>query len=321
MYTLGEAVRERFADPRTVAHVAVEDFLPRAAVAEDLKRYKFISNYLPFLLYLTNTVPLFYYRKYFREAFLRPSKLQALRDKLDAVNPRTVICISHRPGFWVSNAKYRHGMNFQLWGLLGEYGNTPGWRYIFWAAMNGFLSPVEPGRLTYPFPAHCDVRQVELPARREYSAMAEEPGARDAVLLVCGYWGQGPFLRTLQQLVSLPRRVAVHVVCGENATAREAVARSFSHRGDVTVHGTVESLAPLMRQCACVITKPGISTLLEAHAAGRKIWLLKGMPVAEDNNARYAVEHFDAEWFHIDRFRRWIDAQEDQDGTGLRHAV
>ena len=67
---------------------------------------------------------------------------------------------------------------------------------------------------------------------------------------------------------------------------------------------------PSLRECASVITKPGISTLLESHAAGRKIFLLKGMPVAEDNNARFAVEHFGAQWFDVETFKRWHMSQQ-----------
>jgi hypothetical protein len=62
-----------------------------------------------------------------------------------------------------------------------------------------------------------------------------------------------------------------------------------------------------MRQCGSVITKPGASTLLEAHAAARQIFLLPGMPVAEDNNARYARKAFQALDFSPDVFRRWLD--------------
>jgi UDP-N-acetylglucosamine:LPS N-acetylglucosamine transferase len=72
----------------------------------------------------------------------------------------------------------------------------------------------------------------------------------------------------------------------------------------------VPSLAPLLREAGCVVTKPGISTLLEAHAAGRKIFLVRGIPVAEDNNARYAARHFGAEWFEPGAFRRWRAASE-----------
>jgi hypothetical protein len=39
MYSLGEAIRERRPAPAAVAHVPVEEFLPRRAVAEDLRRH------------------------------------------------------------------------------------------------------------------------------------------------------------------------------------------------------------------------------------------------------------------------------------------
>jgi len=42
-----------------------------------------------------------------------------------------------------------------------------------------------------------------------------------------------------------------------------------------------------------------------AGAVRRKIFLLEGMPVAEDNNARYAIRNFNAEWFSIKRFKEW----------------
>jgi hypothetical protein len=58
-----------------------------------------------------------------------------------------------------------------------------------------------------------------------------------------------------------------------------------------------------------VITKPGMGTLLEARAAQRKIFLIKGIPVAEANNARYALEHFDAEWFSVAAFARWLGGE------------
>src|SRR5262249_23503167 len=31
---------------------------------------------------------------------------------------------------------------------------------------------------------------------------------------------------------------------------------------------------------------------------------------AEDNNARYAVQHFGAEWFNIESFQRWLSSRE-----------
>ena len=315
MYSLGEAVQERFLDPsRAVTHVAVEEFLPQRAVTEDLGRYKWLSNNLPFLIYLVHTVPLFFYRKYLRESLRSDANLPALREKIESLGPRTVLCVSHRPAFWVSSLKKRACLDFQLWGLLGEYGNTLGWRYIFWEQMNGFLSPLERGELSYPFPKELTFRKVELPARGEYYGLVEHPGDRDCVLLVCGSWGQGPIVELIDRLLTENDSVKLHAVCGENTQVLDQARRQFAGLPNVEVHGDVRSLVPFLKDAACVVTKPGIATLLEAHAAGRKIFLVQGIPVSEDNNARYALRHFGAEWFDTVAFRRWRAASEEQGG-------
>jgi hypothetical protein len=311
MYTLGEAVRERFADQAAVEHVAVEDHLPGSAVGEDLRRYKWMSNHLPFLIYLVHSVPLFYYRKYFREAWLNWSNLEPLKAKIQAAKPRTVLCISHRPAFWVSNLKRREKMDFQLWGLLGEYGPTLGWKYLFWPQLNGFLSPLDRCQLPYAFPEPLKFQQVDLPARKAFYPLAARPGSKDCVLVVCGFWGQGPLLNLLKQLLTVDDQLRIHVVCGENVAAYERIQHAFPHSCNICVHGAVQSLIPLMEEAGCVITKPGISTIQEVHAAGRKLFLVKGIPVSENrHNAGFALRHYEAEWFTIESFRRWRAAPE-----------
>jgi hypothetical protein len=309
MYTLGEALRERFPRGHVVEHLAIEQFLPPSAVAEDLHRYKLISNRLPALLNLVYKVPIFYYRKYVREARGRGADLRALRDRIAALNPGTVLCVSHRPAFWVSSLKSRDRMDFRLWGVLGEYGDTLGWRYIFWDQVEGFLSPLERRQLSYAFPRSLDFRRIQLPARHAFYELATRPGRPRSVLVVCGYWGQGPIVRVLRTLLAEDAGLRVTVVCGENQTALERCQAAFGRYANVRLHGVVESLLPLLADCSCVVTKPGISTLLEANAAGRKIFLLKGMPVAEDNNARHALRYFGAEWFGRDSFRNWCGSR------------
>jgi UDP-N-acetylglucosamine:LPS N-acetylglucosamine transferase len=126
---------------------------------------------------------------------------------------------------------------------------------------------------------------------------------------VCGYWGQGPIVGLVRQLLAVDTGLRVHVVCGENLAAYEQTREAFQQRPNVQVHGAVKSLAPLMAEAGCVITKPGISTIQEVHAAGRKLFLVKGIPVSENQyNARFAVEQFGAEWFTVERFRRWRTA-------------
>jgi hypothetical protein len=251
-----------------------------------------------------------------RERLFSGSNLQLLKERILSLNARTVICVSHRPAFWVSNLKRRERMDFKLWGVLGEYGNTLGWKYIFWDQIDGFLSPLDRGVLNYNFSEHLEFLKIALPARRIFYETANSPGDKNSVLLVCGFWGQGPILHILPELLRVDCELRVHAVCGENASLLDTIRYTFRDYPTVETYGVVESLAPLLRACACVITKPGISTLLEAQAARRKIFLLKGMPVAEDNNARYAVKHFGAEWFSLERFRRWHAGQVMTTGLG-----
>ena len=305
MYTIGEAIRQSLGAGHAVCHVPVEELVSRDAVNEDLERYKYISNNFPALLYLVYKIPFFYYRKYLREKLLNTADPSRLREKIEALGIKTVICVSHRPAFWVSSLKRRGGLDVAVWGVLGEYGKNLGWKYQFWEQVEGFLSPVERKELGFELPARVTFVKINLPARREYRELRDVEGDPDSVLLVCGFWGQGPIAETVKRLSGALPSLKIHAVCGENRDAYEKARRLFENDAKVQVHGVAPSLAPLLRECASIITKPGISTLLESHAARRQIFLLKGMPVAEDNNARFAAAHFGAEWFDIGTFKRW----------------
>jgi hypothetical protein len=310
MYTMGDALKEAFDDPEAVHHYAIEDFLPRAGVREDVVRYKMIANHFPFILYMIYKIPIFYHRKYWREKIFSRRGLPGLGETLAQLKIETVVCVSHRAAFWVSNHKRLKGGGFELWDLLGEYGNNYGYKYLFWDQLDGFLSPVSRSRLRFRIPRRVRFERVALPVRRDYAALSKTAGSPGKVLLICGFWGQGPILDILKALLERAPKLGVYVVCGENRKAFEATLRYARRRPNIEVFPVVESLVPFLRECASVITKPGISTLLEAHAAHRKIFLLKGMPVAEDNNADYAVRHFGAEWYHVDGFVRWLEAQD-----------
>ena len=305
MYTLAEAVIQRFPKNVEVHHIAIEDYVSPEVVQEDLKRYKWISSRFPILLHLVYRIPLFYMRKYLRERAFKSSNLSALGKKIDEVNPATVVCVSHRPAFWVGNLKNRRGLSFKLWGLLGEYGKNLGWRYQFWSEFDLFLSPVDREELGFSLNPAVDFRKIELPARLEYLELADRPGRRDQILLVCGYWGQGPLEKILRSLLLTHPKIHVHVVCGENEKVFRRLQTQFEDHPRVSVSGVVDSLVPYLRECGSVITKPGISTLLEAQAAARKIFLIPGMPVAEDNNARYARQEFHAIDFSLSSFQEW----------------
>lgn len=305
MYTLGEAVRERFPDDNRVFHIPIEEFLPQRAVDEDLKRYKTISNNFRFLLYIIYNFPFIYYRKYLREKILNASDLHKLKQKIEELNIKTVICISHRAAFWLSNLKRREKMAFRIWDVLGEYGKNLGYKYLFWEQIDGFLSPVDKDILKINFPEQTKFININLPARKEFYKIATTKGDRNKVVLICGFWGQGPMRKILQLLSSEMPQLTIYAICGENIKLHEDIKSFFKDAQNIKPYGIVENLGPFLEKCGCIITKPGISTLLEAHAAGRKIFLLKGMPVAEDNNARFAIKNFGAEWFFIEKLKKW----------------
>ena len=305
MHTLGEAVRECFPESAKVYHHPIEEFLPKRAVDEDLRRYKIISNKFRFLLYLIYKLPFFYYRKYLREKFFSKNDLGVLKNKIEELNIKTVICISHRAAFWVSSLKQKSKMRFDIWDIVGEYGKNLGYKYIFWEEINGFLSPVDKAAMNIDFPEHVKFYKIYLPARRDFYKIASIKGDHDKVLLVCGFWGQGPIREILRMLLKEIPQLNVYAICGENNKLYDNVMLLFKGATNVKVYGIVDNLCPYLKDCACIITKPGISTILEAHAAQRKIFLLKGMPIAEDNNARFAIEHFGAEWFNLENFKRW----------------
>ena len=202
MQSLGKAIEERFAKSgrSDVRHVAIEEIVSPAVVREDLKRYQWISSRFPILLNLVYRIPFFYHRKYLRERWIREADHSGIARELGSSRPATVICVSHRPCFWMSSYKWRNESGFELWGLLGEYGNNLGWRYQFWPQVDGYFSPVSRESLDTPFPETLQFENIVLPARQVYLELSASPGDPDQILLVCGYWGQGPFRKIIREL-------------------------------------------------------------------------------------------------------------------------
>jgi UDP-N-acetylglucosamine:LPS N-acetylglucosamine transferase len=309
-YEAGEALLERVPEKVNAFHLPIEELVPASVVHEDLERYRFISNHFRFFLKAIYKIPVFYYRKYFREKYLKTTNLEILKEKMADLKPRTVICISHRPAFWISLLKYREGLDFQLWGLLTEFGQNLGWRYIFWEALNGFLSPNGLESLKFIKNINIPCFQIEPPCKKKIFELASVKPDIKKILMVAGYWGQISFNQSrsiIEQLLNNFPGLAIKMVTGTNQKLRNDLEKHFGNNERLDLLGTVPSLFESFRECGCLITKPGFSTLVEAHVAGRKIFLIRGMPVAEDNNARYALKHFEAEWFSLKSFKKWFE--------------
>jgi hypothetical protein len=304
MFSIGEALVEIAASRGPVDHRPIEDFLPSAGLREDVERYRAISSRFPVLLNIAYRFPPIYQRKLLRERHLRTTDLGRLEEFLQQGRYRAVLAVSHRAAFWAGLAKERAGLDLALVGLSGEFGSSLGWRYVPWTAIQRFLSPVPQTDIRFRIPAGVAFREVLLPARAEYGRLAATEGDRRAVLVVCGYWGQGRIDRVLTELHAVCPDLELHAVGGEN----EAMRATITAAGDTRVHayGVVPSLAPLLARCGSVISKPGIATILEVHAAQRALFLLRGMPVAEDNNLRYALAHLGALRYSPSRFSAWL---------------
>ena len=192
--------------------------------------------------------------------------------------------------------------------MLSEFGRNLGWKYIFWDKVEGFISPLEASKLRLCIPKHTAYLHVALPVGEELYSLAGFPGSHNKVLFIAGFWGQVDFkpARSIIERVSKSfPDIQISVVCGTNSKLADRLNKYFRNFIQVKIYGQVSSIAHLLRECASIISKPGFSTLSEAYVAKRKIFLLKGMPVAEDNNAGYAIENFSAEWFSLAGFRKW----------------
>jgi hypothetical protein len=308
--SIAEAIHEYFGSDTDVCHRSIEDFLPDGAVGEDLVRYRFISNHFPALLSAIYTVPFFYYRKLVRERD-RATRLPAFKRFIISRGIATVVCVSHRQAFWTAVLRRNESLDLAVYGVLTEFGTNLGWKYMFWDALDGFVSPVEGSALHIDLPSRVPLHHFPLPARSRFSALPPADPKKGHGLVMGGFWGQGRLLDTVCALVPAFPRVHFHVVCGDNRKLESRLLREFTSAGNVSVYGVVEDIAPLLAQSSCVVTKPGMGSLLEAHAARRKIFLFPGLPIAEDNNARYAIEHFGAERISVAGFRRWLESPMD----------
>jgi UDP-N-acetylglucosamine:LPS N-acetylglucosamine transferase len=200
-------------------------------------------------------------------------------------------------------------LDFNLWGVIAEFGTNLGWRYIFWDAVDGIFSPIPKNRLAIDFPPNMKFIKIHPPVPDAFYQLSMKKGNKNKVVLSSGNWGWGPIYRITKLLSQAFPQLNIFVLCGENTTIYQKLLKAYRNKNNICIQKSVDSLIPILRECGSIITKPGISTLIEAHAAQRKIFLLKGIPVSEDNNALYGIKNFDAEWFSVPTFRLWYESE------------
>ena len=157
-----------------------------------------------------------------------------------------------------------------------------------------------------PASAHSiQYKQTRLPVKNQYYHL-DTKGDPKQILLVGGYWGLGPILTTVSELLSTDTNLTIHVCCGSNKELFDTLHSRFKDNQQVNIYGPLPDLINLYTKCGCVIGRPGISTILEAFTTKRKLFLMNGLPVAEEGNAKYALQNGYAELYSKKAFIFWL---------------
>lgn len=310
-YAVGEAMRERLGGGVNVVHMPIEKIISKALYAKHFRRYRDICLYAPRLLYSIYYFPLNYIWGYLEELLFQRIDLEMLKNAITRSGARTVICTNHRACFWVSALKRRKAVTVSLWGFVTDYYINAGWRFIFWDRCEFVFGPIKT-KWKFPGPLSDKYLQAALPLKNGFYAINDEKASNDRVLIIGGEWGLGPIAHTVRVLFETFPHISMHVVCGENKDLFGRLQARYAKIDTVHLYEKHGSLISLLENCSAVITKPGAIFLTEAFQAKKKIFLLEGLPVVEQKNARYAVQNFGATRFSIKNFKRWyMGLQED----------
>jgi hypothetical protein len=306
--SIAEGILEEAPSDWQIFHESFEDFVSPDTKHKDLGHYHWIVCHAPSLLRLIYTIPFFYYRKYVLQRFFPASTTKPLHRYVQENGIRSMLCISHRSAFWASALKHHQKLKIDIWGVNTEFGESLGWRYLFWQSITGVFSPISWRRI----PPGVKFVKTPIPARRDFISV--QRARKTELLLVGGLWGLGPIEDLTKTLQTLPQ-IVLHVVCGQNRELYNRLNR-YPQNSRVHLYGELPSLLTLMRRCGTIITKPGMATLLEAHAAKRKTFLFDAVPVAEDHNAEFAVRELGAEMFSLENLTQWL-VTEDSEASNL----
>lgn len=301
-YSLGEAIKEE-TESLNVIHKIIEEFLDYKYVEEDFRRYYKICKNYPWLLYFIYRLPVNYYFKYLREMYNKVNNLK-LKNYLFENKINTVIVTNHRSAFWVSSLKNKLNLRVNLIAFISDYYLSPGWKYVFHKQINKYYGPIELNKI--PKLIKYKYEKIDLPVLRKYKEIKESEGDSNNVLVTGGGWGLGDILNTTHLLLENVKNLNIYVVCGNNECLYHKLKKAdCSNR--LFVYEKLDSLYELMKKCKSVITRPSALTITEAFLARRKIFLLNGLPLIEENNALYSIKHFNATKFSIDSFLGWYD--------------
>jgi hypothetical protein len=293
---------------------AIEDFLPPVWVRRDFGRYRRICERAPWLLGWIHAFPVNYALKTWLAGNGREDRETAERIGAWArgTGARHLVVTNHRAAFWAAKAKAAGALDCRIWCAITDYALSPGWRHIDRERVDGSFGPVDASELPEPMrKTHLLHPIAVLPAFEAAGGTAEEPPSRQrpdaklTVIVTGGGWGLGRLDRAAETLVRADADVRVRVFTGENRSLDARLAAAVERSGGrISLQGGAD-LALAIGEARAVVCRPGAMTLTEARAAGKKIFLLPGLPGIEPRNARYAAERFGAEPFAVPNYLRW----------------
>jgi hypothetical protein len=306
-HTVGQAIHVCLGRHGTSRHRSIEELLPPRLVDRHFHRYRALCFRAPWLLRAIDRFPLNYAFDYWVEAWAKSADLTALVHEIKGSRCGTVICTNHRACFWISAIKHRGLARAPLWAVLTDYHMNVGWRYLFQPEIQRVLGPIDVHAI---LPQYRPVySRIQLPLDQELGPEERSLASASRVLICGGAWGLGAIHQAVAALSGAMPELELYVICGDNRGLFRGLFQQHGRAARIHLYPTVDSLRPFLGLCGSVITKPGGATITEAHRAGRKLFLLGGLPVTEEANARYAQRHFGASRFSPDAFRAWYAAQ------------
>jgi len=302
-YSVGKTLFEILGDNLQVQHYSLEDLICDSLKHTDFLRYRNICENNPWLLYFYYKIPINYCLKYLREAYFRNLDLGLLKEKINSLGVKTVIATNNRAAFCLSALKKRKEIDCSIVVFLTDYSFSPGWNYIFWSYIDRIFGPIEGKDI--PLCLRSRYNCVGIPVLNKYRELSERNGNKNNVLVSGGGWGLGRIFPLCQVLANQMPFLMLHIAVGDNEDLYKQLNVSLGKYKNVYIYRNLESLDSLMEICGVVITKPGALTISEASAAGRKIFLIKGIPGCEYENMKYAQRYLKAEIFSLSAFEDW----------------
>lgn len=303
-YTAGAELARRIGAAHRVTHLPVEALASPDRVRSDFDRHRWICLHAPWLLHFIQGNPVSYRAKLLREVRRDDPETRAFGKRVRSFGARTIIATNSRAALWLACLKRQGRLDAALWAFLTDYALSTSWRFQPWSEIDRAFGPMPAYSL--PQEVRDRYRQVEMPVGEGFRAIAATRGAPDEVLLCGGAWGLGRLSEVSTGLARHLPGVRQHVVCGDNGSLLVTM-RSLQRRyPSILPYPQVPDLSTILARCGSVITKPGGLTLAEAHAAGRVIFLIDGLPGTEEKNSDYALVHLDARRYSLASFGAWL---------------